>query len=1106
MDDLARMQQIEALCVKLYEFRTAEERSEAEKALSPFSLSPEYVQQAKLLLDNATSPYAQHFAASSITKLVTKFWNSFTTDVRFDMRNTTLAYLGTNCSKLQPFVLTAVLQLICRITKLAWIDDPRQHNIVDEVTKFLKHTPEYYIVGLRLLNQLVVEFNEITSAAGQTWSEHRKISNSFRDKCMLPIFKISITSLVELFNTASPTPTTDVLKDQALELAHRCLTYDFVGTSPDDSVDDLTSVQAPSSWKTLFEDDTTIKLFLSIYMNSPTPRSTQALQCLAQIASIRSLFNEAEREKFLLYLIQASRDILSNVKSQGSLNEQVNHHEFCRFLARLKGNFGASTIVAVPGYSEWINQVAIFTMNSFTHWKWSPNSVFFLLTFWSRLVLAVYYIKNKDAALIESLVPQIMQAYFTARMEAIQLQITGDAEDVNEEEEEQLIQQLEALPHLGRLKYETTRNYFISVFDPIMQNFNRLAEQPKSKEFKVIEAQLGALVEWIGCIVGGRQSIVHSSEEHDIIDAELSSRIFDFIRTHLPNPSDMNPRPSNSAKLELSLLTFVENFRRAYVSDQSSNSSKVYTKLSELVGMSDPQSVLLLFVTKLAFNLRFWTKNEKILYQTLKELSELVIGYSSSKILLKLDITSQFFSYHTSQFFPFLDIDSNKSLRSLYYSVLARLLFFDDNISRFESFMEPFRKIFLLLKDQPIEVFRTPDCKRAIARLFKDLQGVVEASTSKRSYLLLLDWMYNYSFPYPFPTNNLQIFQQTSPTDLQDTNPPTVSNFFVISKAVEALYDCGEVMSPVLKFVSEFVFSKSGRISFDPSSVSGILLFREISNILVSYGRRAISYQLPPGTDPYNEKYKQIAHCLVTLSRTLVGNYVNFGVFRLYGDRCFDEAVAACITMAFSIPLRDLLSYPKVTKAYFFLFDTLCEKHTTVLVKLDDTLFLQLLHSIKEGLNSPEVGIVSQCCSIVDRIVSYRERERDKEREREREGERAADRAAAVGILNSHLAAHADLVNAIFTMLLQNSLDFKTQNLWSYSRPLLALILLNQEHFNTLKNQLIAAQPLDRRQQLIKDFENLMKDIKPNLDFSNRDKFSQNFNAFVQEVRKYLVV
>ena len=58
----------------------------------------------------------------------------------------------------------------------------------------------------------------------------------------------------------------------------------------------------------------------------------------------------------------------------------------CRLLARLKANYQLSELVASDGYAEWISIVATFTIDSFNHWQWAANSVYYLLSLWSRLV------------------------------------------------------------------------------------------------------------------------------------------------------------------------------------------------------------------------------------------------------------------------------------------------------------------------------------------------------------------------------------------------------------------------------------------------------------------------------------------------------------------------------------------------------------------------------------------------------------------------------------------------------------------------------------------------------------------------------------------------
>lgn len=50
-----------------------------------------------------------------------------------------LTFLASNAPKLQGFVVTQIIQLICRITKLGWFDEGQQ-DIYEETTKFLKVT------------------------------------------------------------------------------------------------------------------------------------------------------------------------------------------------------------------------------------------------------------------------------------------------------------------------------------------------------------------------------------------------------------------------------------------------------------------------------------------------------------------------------------------------------------------------------------------------------------------------------------------------------------------------------------------------------------------------------------------------------------------------------------------------------------------------------------------------------------------------------------------------------------------------------------------------------------------------------------------------------
>lgn len=56
-------------------------------------------------------------------------------------------------------------------------------------------------------------------------------------------------------------------------------------------------------------------------------------------------------------------------------------------------------------------------------------------------------------------------------------------------------------------------------------------------------------------------------------------------------------------------------------------------------------------------------------------------------------------------------------------------------------------------------------------------------------------------------------------------------------RAIELWYHEPQVTTPVLKLFAELVQNRSQRLQFDVSSPNGILLFREASKIICTYGK-----------------------------------------------------------------------------------------------------------------------------------------------------------------------------------------------------------------------------------------------------------------------------
>lgn len=1051
-----QLAQIEQMCESLYKSQDPTQRQQAEQMLRAFSNSADYIPQCRLILDQSQNPYAQHLAANSIVKLLSD--NTLSAQLRLELRNYVFGLLANRGTQLESFVSTALVQLLARVTKVGWWDNDQHRDIVKDVMGFLTQpSPQHYFLGLKILNQLVTEMNTPTS--GYSLIQQRKTAMSFRDNLLQQIFQISLQALDQLHSDGRNAE--DSLKEQAIQLVLRCLSYDFVGTSQDDSAEDLGTIQVPSSWRPLLEEPKTLQLLLDVYASTTPPLSCAALECLVRMASVRrSLFaSETERTKYLTHLINGTREILS--KQQG-LQEHSNYHEFCRLLGRLKNNYQLSALVSVDKYSEWIQLVADFSIKSLQSWQWASGSVYYLLCLWSRLVSSVPYLKGESPSLLETFVPKITETYITSRLDSVRaVAMQGGLAEDPLDNEDQLQDQLDSLPHLCRFQYEHTLKYLTNVMDPLLQTYSECVHlQPgcDTSQLAVLEGQLTWLVYVVGAIIRGRLSS-SSAESQEVADGELALRVFQLIRVtdsgfHATRYGEMSRQ-----RLDLALLLFFQHFRKVYVGEQVMHSSKVYTQLSERLGLHDHLMVLNETVRKITTNLQCFVHCDRVVEASLNLLQELAAGYMSGKLLLKLETINYMLANHTQDKFPFLGEYANSRNRSIFYYTLGRLLFMEDSAAKFKVFMEPIGQLCTFLAQQAnnVQTFRSDQTKFALIGLFRDLRGIAQATNTRKTYSLLFEWLYNNHMP-------------------------------LVLRTMDVWADSPEVTTPLLKFFAEFVLNKTQRLTFDSSSVNGILLFREVSKLLVTYGQRILQHtgNLP---DPYRTKYKGIWICLTILTRALSGNYVNFGVFELYGDPALKDALDIATKMSLSVPLTDVLAFRKVGKAYFALLEVLCQNHIKMIVLCDTPTFAHLAQSLEAGLKSLDVSISSQCASAIDNLAAFYFNCMPFT-----ESSPAHARAIA-----THIASMPNLFPEILRSLFDIVLFEDCSNQWSLSRPMLSLILINENFFGELKQQIAASQPTERRQRLLTCFDKLMTDVTRTLESKNRDRFTQSLSVFRHE-------
>ncbi|NXJ11512.1 RBP17 protein, partial [Odontophorus gujanensis] len=851
-----------------------------------------------------------------------------------------------------------------------------------------------------------------------------------------------------------------------LKLVLNCLNFDFIGNSADESADDLCTVQIPASWRSIFLEPETLDLFFDLYHSLPPMLSQSALSCLVQFASTRrSLFSNPERAKYLSNLMKGVKQILKN--PQG-LSDPGNYHEFCRFLARLKTNYQLGELAVVKGYPEVIQLIANFTITSLQHWEFAPNSVHYLLTLWQRLVASVPFVRTAEPHLLDTYAPEITKAYITSRLECVPVVIRDGLEDPLDDTAT-VFQQLEQLCTVSRCEYEKTCTLLVQLFDQNAQNYQKLLHSSSRNplEITVQEGRLAWLVYFVGTFVGGRLTYT-STDEHDAMDGELSCRVFQLMSL-----MDAQLPQSTNEKVELAILWFLDQFRKTYVGDQLQHTPKVYARMSEVLGITDDSRVLETFMTKIVTNLKYRGRCEPVISRTLQFLNDLSVGYPFYVSFLTTLKNVKFvvnvvecFTFHTltfqqSKHFPFLGISDNHSLsdlrcRTTFYTALTRLLMVDlgEDEDEFENFMLPLTVSFESVTQMFNSSLKQEEAKRMLIGLARDLRGIAFALNTKTSYTMLFDWIY----------------------------PAYIS---ILQRAIGLWYQEPACTTPILKLMAEFMQNRSQRLNFDVSSPNGILLFREASKMICTYSNQILSLGTLSKDQVYPLKLKGISICYSALKSALCGNYVSFGVFKLYGDNHFDSVLQAFVKMLLSVSHSDLLQYRKLSQSYYPLLECLTQDHMSFITSLQPHVLMYILTSISGGLTTVDTVVSSSCCASLDYIVTYLFKHIAKEgkkalrcREASQDGQR----------LLNFMQHNPEVLQQMMSILMNTIIFEDCRNQWSVSRPLLGLILLNEKYFSELRATLINSQPGSKRQVLEQCFRNLMEGVEQNLLVKNRDR------------------
>ena len=285
-------------------------------------------------------------------------------------------------------------------------------------------------------------------------------------------------------------------------------------------------------------------------------------------------------------------------------------------------------------------------------WQFAPNSIHYLLNLWQRLVASIPYVKVTEPHLLETYAPEVTRAYITSRLESVSVIIRDNLEDPFEDLG-MINQQLDQFSTFSRCDYEKTCTLIVQLFDQAAQSYtdllnsnmngmNSMTGSNMQVELAVQEGRLTWLVYLIGSSIGGCY-LVHNNE-YDAMDSELACRVLQLMRL----TDNRLAQGGMCEKLELAQLSFFEQFRKIYIGEQIQKTSKIFRRLSEVLGISDESMLLSVFVNKIITNLKYWSNSETIITKTLQILNDLSVGYTSVRKLVKLEAVQFILNHHVA--------------------------------------------------------------------------------------------------------------------------------------------------------------------------------------------------------------------------------------------------------------------------------------------------------------------------------------------------------------------------------------------------------------------------------------------------------------------------
>lgn len=359
-----------------------------------------------------------------------------------------------------------------------------------------------------------------------------------------------------------------------------------------------------------------------------------------------------------------------------------------------------------------------------------------------------------------------------------------------------------------------------------------------------------AKLTWVILIASGYITIRDnkSSDVHINLDAMMVQTVFEAM-SKFPNPCEC---------LQMSFLMFFIGLSKAYI---NSSYEKLWVVLDPSQSCDDTINRVLTSILEICFKHLSLSSSQRLTKSALELFELLSRGYYSNKYLIKNELIQNLMLQYKT--FPLCVHDAK--LRYRVFNSLTHLWVNEDLSIPIETFLAPMNESLQKLSESPNS--------RDFELVFKELEGICFALQNQKAYLEFFEWFY-----FRFGV--------------------------VVTACQHFLYETS-VMDAMLSFVAELVYSRNSRIKFDLASSYGIVIFKNVSSVIVGYANVIIENRNSP--ELFKKFYSKIRKMMSILTSFLSGGFVNFGVFEVYNDTCFVECLQLMFTILESIPKSEIL-------------------------------------------------------------------------------------------------------------------------------------------------------------------------------------------------------